>query len=352
MNPPAPPLAVRFGAIGDLIMATPVLRALSVKYGRPCDVAARGSYPSQVFSGLPFVSSVKAIQRKNIPYWLAPDHWDLVQWLKTRGEGPVYLLEHDGKSRRLLQRAGVKISASCSDIIRWPDEHYVRYLTRVCGFAQEELADPTPTLRVSAEEQTDCNDWLKSLHCLDHPLVLIQAPSRNRNKFKWQKDKKAWPIQKWAEVIRHILRVLPESRVLLCGIRNEQEITFPLAKEIGDTRVLSVAGNANLRRLFALIQVAHSMISVDTGPAHAAAALRCPLVVLFGKTDPRETSPFGHPSLVTIVTGPPGAPELPGDIEWSKYHSMEGISLESVIKAWQNMIAATSPTQLSQRFSD
>jgi ADP-heptose:LPS heptosyltransferase len=194
---------------------------------------------------------------------------------------------------------------------------------------------------VRREEQADCNRCLQSLHCLDHPLVLIQAPSRNRNKFKWQTDKKAWPFQRWAEVIRHILRVLPESRVLLCGMRNEQGITLRMAKEIGDTRVLSVAGIASLRRLFALTRVAHSMISVDTGPAHAAAALRCPLVVLFGKTDPREIGPVGNPSLIKIVTGPPGAPELPGNIEWGKYHNMEGISVESVIQAWQDVIAAT-----------
>ena len=38
----------------------------------------------------------------------------------------------------------------------------------------------------------------------------------------------------------------------------------------------------DLRQLFALCEAAHSMISVDTGPAHAAAALSVPLVVLYG----------------------------------------------------------------------
>ena len=59
----------------------------------------------------------------------------------------------------------------------------------------------------------------------------------------------------------------------------------------------SVAGNG-LRELFALCEAAHSMISVDTGPAHAAAALSLPLVVLYGAEIPRywlPRSPFGSP---------------------------------------------------------
>ena len=45
---------------------------------------------------------------------------------------------------------------------------------------------------------------------------------------------------------------------------------------------MNLAGALPINRLLPLIARAHSMVSVDTGPAHAAAALACPLVVLFG----------------------------------------------------------------------
>jgi heptosyltransferase-2/heptosyltransferase-3 len=51
-----------------------------------------------------------------------------------------------------------------------------------------------------------------------------------------------------------------------------------LAKECGSPRVKAVADQLPLRRLFALLTRAHSMIRVDTGPAHAAAALGCAIV--------------------------------------------------------------------------
>jgi hypothetical protein len=69
---------------------------------------------------------------------------------------------------------------------------------------------------------------------------------------------------------------------------------------------------------------AHSMISVDTGPAHAAAALSLPLVVLFGAHSQLEwllRSPSGSP--VVGVGGPPQSSRL------------DDVAVETVFDAWR-----------------
>jgi heptosyltransferase-2/heptosyltransferase-3 len=58
-----------------------------------------------------------------------------------------------------------------------------------------------------------------------------------------------------------------------------------------------------LRRLLALLSMAHSCISVDTGPAHVAAALDCPLVVLFGQANPSRFRPVSRTSPVQVIQG-------------------------------------------------
>ncbi len=55
--------------------------------------------------------------------------------------------------------------------------------------------------------------------------------------------------------------------------------------------------------LLALLSISHSCISVDTGPAHAAAALNCPLVVLFGKASPQRFRPVSLDSPVQVIQG-------------------------------------------------
>ena len=90
----------------------------------------------------------------------------------------------------------------------------------------------------------------------------------------------------------------------------------------GGITQLGVAGLA-LRPFFALCARAHSMISVDTGPAHAAAALGVPLVVMFGAHWPTYWAPRSPTSSPVVTVG--GLP-----------HSKRAdqIAVETVFDAW------------------
>ena len=87
-----------------------------------------------------------------------------------------------------------------------------------------------------------------------------------------------------------------------------------------------VGAELPLRRLLALCTCAHSMISIDTGPAHAAAACGLPLVVMYGAESPRQwlpRSPSGSP--VLAVGGPPQSrrvSEISVDEVFSTWHAM------------------------------
>ena len=88
----ARPLVVRFGALGDMILLTPVLRALAERHGAPCDVVGSGRFLSDLYTGLPYVGERFVIGSRKTPYWFNPDQWALVRWLRTRQPSPVYVL--------------------------------------------------------------------------------------------------------------------------------------------------------------------------------------------------------------------------------------------------------------------
>src|SRR5664279_6528735 len=50
--------------------------------------------------------------------------------------------------------------------------------------------------------------------------------------------------------------------------------------------------------LIALTRRAHLFIGGDTGPMHLAAALKIPVVAIFGPTNPARNGPFGTRSVV------------------------------------------------------
>src|SRR4029077_15678682 len=143
------------------------------------------------------------------------------------------------------------------------------------------------------------------------PLAGALAPADPRSmgpkRARWPRlntDDKWWPPERWAQLCQRIHEQRRDAVLILRGSREE----VPLLEEIrAAARVANVVvvGNS-LRELFALAEAASSMISVDTGPAHAAAALSVPLVVLYGAEMPSQwlpRSPFGTP--VVGLGGPP-----------------------------------------------
>ena len=80
------PLLVRFGALGDLILCTPLMRALATQAGQPCDVVAHGRWSPEVLSHLPFVGDVVCLPSRKSPYWFSPDQWRLARWLDYNRE--------------------------------------------------------------------------------------------------------------------------------------------------------------------------------------------------------------------------------------------------------------------------
>ncbi len=107
--------------------------------------------------------------------------------------------------------------------------------------------------------------------------------SMSRRRKRWERlrtDDKAWPMERWVLLLHRIQARMPNALIMLRGSHEEVEMLRRL-RDAADLDSVVVAG-VGLRRLFALCEASHSMISVDTGPAHAAAALGLPLVVMYG----------------------------------------------------------------------
>ena len=89
---------------------------------------------------------------------------------------------------------------------------------------------------------------------------------------------------------------------------------------------MNAANDLPVTRLLPLLERAKSLIAVDTGPAHAAAALGCPTVALFGHIDPWLYRPGGATTPAVTLTGTvDGAPNI------------LGIGPGQVIRAWEEL---------------
>ncbi|MFP3940472.1 MAG: glycosyltransferase family 9 protein [Thermoanaerobaculia bacterium] len=355
MTDPAPrsPVVVHHGALGDTIQLTAMLQALAARWGAPCDLLAGPAAAPKLLAGLDFVREVRFLGTRKRPYWTSPRQWRLVRWLREREGSPSYVVERwrhpvapwSSLTRMewLLRRAGVPASATVTTAAtsREPLEHAVDYQLRLArldppafdGGAPYPAPEPSPRplLRTTPDEVEECRRWLGGRGLRGEPLVLFQSEARR------SKKRGRWPAERWVELARSVLEELPEARVLLMGAPSERESTRALARATGDPRVQDVAGDLPLRRLFALLTLGHSCISVDTGPAQAAGALGCPVAVLAGTADPRRNRPLGPPERVQVVTGYGDGPWPESGATWFREHDIRTIPVDAVLAAWRRL---------------
>ncbi|HST45346.1 MAG TPA: glycosyltransferase family 9 protein, partial [Luteimonas sp.] len=133
------------------------------------------------------------------------------------------------------------------------------------------------------------------------------------------------PADRWARMAEAVVTAQPETRILLCGSAPERGVLEEIRQACGTMPVHNIAGDLPIPRLLALLEVAGGMLSVDTGPAHAAAALGCPLVVLFGAASPALWRPIG-PGQVIAIGGERGASSRVADLQ-----------VDDVAAAWRRL---------------
>lgn len=104
---------------------------------------------------------------------------------------------------------------------------------------------------------------------------------------------KQWPAERYGQVARHL------ADDGLRSLINFGPGEAGLLQEVESASGGAARGTAlSLTQLIALTRRARLFIGGDTGPLHLAAALRIPVVGIFGPTDPARNGPFGTRSIV------------------------------------------------------
>jgi lipopolysaccharide heptosyltransferase II len=98
--------------------------------------------------------------------------------------------------------------------------------------------------------------------------------------------RRQYPPELFAEVA-HALAEEMSCQVVLTGSASERELALQIADEAGDN-VVPLAGAFSLAELIALIKLSPLVIANNTGPAHIAAAVGTPVVVLYALTNPQH----------------------------------------------------------------
>ncbi len=341
---PLTPLLIRFGRLGDMVLQEPLLHLLHQRYGRTCRLLSRGTWAGHLYDGHPDVAEVWQLFGRHTPVWLSPERWRMIAKIRAHA-GPIYVSEDTRvslKRIRLLLRLARVAHERCvfvNDSFVSADEHWIDQLLRFgqttpVAFAaadypwDESDLQTAPRLFIHDADRADAAAWIRQRRFAHAPMILLQPGNWKVKKKSGRDDEdpKSWPLDHWVSLLHAMHADMPTAHLVLCGSAVESTVLETIRRTTNLDNVEVATMDLPIRRLLAVLERAHSMVSVDTGPAHLAAAVGCPLVVLYGSYSPARwdrRSPFHKP--IINLGGPPRVKKV-GDI-----------TPDDVIAAWRSL---------------
>lgn len=297
-------LFIRYERIGDLIMATSVIRAIANALpGRKVDVLATPT-TAPVLEGNPYVDNVLTLQRRSFRSYI-----DTMK--RVRSER--YAVMVDGRinnppiftSTPLLMLAGrvrFRVGAGGESrpriynvsVPEWNrSDHYIDGSKRLAvpfGVDPEHV-DWQPEIFLSGDERTRAEERWKEARA----LLANGKPSTGITKcllvnLSASEPKRRWPDGKFIATLQGARARAPQMPMIVIGLPSEWNSVQHVANAV---KALPVA-TPNLRDAFALVGTADLVLTPDTSISHAASAFRKPSVVLL-KREHRPYAPYQTP---------------------------------------------------------
>lgn len=279
-------LVIQTAFIGDVILTTPLLRRTKELFPDASIDVLVNPKTAELLSANPHIRDI-------IPYDKREKEKGLLAFLKLsrrlhRSRYDAAFLPHRStRSALLAALAGINLrigfdtspgSFLYTSTIRYePDLHETeRYLLLLSPFSHDS-GDPTPDMFTDHSNDQKAYDLLHKHHLDDIPIIVGMAPGS------------VWPTKRWIPegfaTVADKLIAEKGAGVILFGGPEDQELCTRIVSIMKNTPVVS-AGDLSLRESASLIAKCHVFLSNDTGIMHLAAAMKVPVVAIFGATVP------------------------------------------------------------------
>ncbi len=320
-------LVVKLADIGDVLTATPTLRALRTSFpaSHITMLVAPGS--GAVLSGLPYLDDIILFDtfRYDRPWdALRPQSlvaaWEFFRSLRAGRYDTVLILHHLTTRWGSLKYAALALGSGAERRLgldngrgwfftRWaPDygfgaEHEVEYWLDVAALMGAHTDDRRLEIAVADADRQWAAEQLATGRLpggegrviIVHPGSGGFIPSRR------------WPAARFAQVA-DTLAERYAALIVLVGGPEEAALAEAVAGQM-QTKPLNLAGKTTIKQLAALLTRCALFVGGDSGVMHIAVAAGAPVVALFGPTNEKAWGPYTPEGsgLRSLVVRAPGA---------------------------------------------
>jgi lipopolysaccharide heptosyltransferase II len=273
-------LLVRFSSIGDILLTTPLVRALARRHPEAKLVYVTKRAMAPLVADNPHLTEVVTLEPgEPIRHLarrlrqLAPTHGlDLHGSIRSAALRLLVRCRWAGYRKRKLPRA--LLIASKLDVYRRPAPVPERYFDAARRLDTRPDGGP-PEFCLSQGARERAAQWLGE-RGLSGARIAALAPGAAH-------ATKRWPIAHWSALASRLRAA--GYRPLVVGGPDDRGLAQQLVAGGGEeSAAVSAAGECSLQETGALLEQARVVISGDTGVMHMATGVGTPVVALFGPT--------------------------------------------------------------------
>ena len=317
MTPPARIAVHMPNWVGDVVMATPMLRMLRENFADAQIALVIRPYAAALMSGSTCVDTLIAVDDRK-----ARDLFAGVRHLRRFRPDTSLVLSHStrpalmawlsGASRRLGYKRGGR-GMLFTDTLHLPEKNGAapQYMGRQYNALAEMLGcspdNNRPELPLLQTDEARADEILRE-HGGDGPLVGL-APGASFG------GSKLWPPDRFAATANSLIRQ-KNARIVMPVAPGETHIRDRIVAGIDEPDAIVKVGTPDLSLLKSIVKRLDLLITSDSGVRHVAIAFDVPTVVLMGPTRPEYTdTPFERGAVLRheVECGPCHEPTCPGD---------------------------------------
>ena len=333
--------------VGDSVMTVPALRALRRVLPKAKITLVVRPSAAGIFADIDFVDQLLIYDRRSalsiIPH--------VREWRKRQFDLAV-LFQNAFEAALIPFLAGVPIRLGYATESRQPllthplalpdwrsSRHEVFYYLYLITALEQLLfgasticeTTPDPSLQISAARKTGAEELLRAYGVQATEPVVALCPGSINSRAK------RWPAEAYAALGDRLID--SRRQVLLIGSADEADVTHEVTNRMRRKPTV-LTGKTSLDQITAVLSLVDLVVTNDTGPAHIAAALGRPTLVIFGPTNPLTTRPFA-PEAEILRHPPDCAPCMLRDCPID-HRCMTAITVDEVFEHSQALLKRAS----------
>jgi len=328
-------LVVRTDRMGDVLLSTPVPRALK-EDPRDYHVTMMVTpYTRPIVEKNPHVDDI-------FEYDSEERNSDLIARLKRGKYDAAVVLHPTIRLAWILSRAGIPRRIGTGSRLysflfteRVPIRRSVSGLHEAkCNLAMvkslcEAGEKVLPEIFIDNRERNEASKRLESFGLNSRAFVVIHPGSGG--------SARDWPVRSFASLADAVSSRMGK-KVLVTGGPGEEKLASEVASLMSSCPV-AMAGSLGIRELAAILGSAGALVTNSTGPMHLATAVDTPVVAIFCPIvgcSPSRWGPLGDGSVV-LIPNVPSCEGCPGE-KCVYYDCMSKVSVDSVLGAVEKLL--------------